>query len=250
MGQAAVRPAYASPRRVLAWALAVLANAVILALILLAPRTPVVPPPLHVINLELVADVLPAVEPEPESEPVPTPADPVPVPLPDRDEAQDADTGNDPVVEQQLNTRPAADEAVVDDRTEAGSATGLADYEIIALPETAARTGTPFVIREIFCLTSSEATREAGHCSDEPNPDRLSMLRFASDANLETGLQAAVGYGMSPEQIRALFEGDGLPLADLSGEPTLADASQRPTSSADQMRDSLPPRHPDPAFRD
>lgn len=250
MGQAAVRAAYASPRRVLAWALALLVNGILLALILLAPRTPVEPPPLHIINLVLVADALPPVEPEPEVEPVEIPADPVPAPPPDRDVAQDLQSRNDPVDEQQHNGSPADDEALADDRSAAVSATGLADYEIIALPETAALSGTPFVIREIFCLTSSEATREAGHCPDGPDPDGLSMLRYASDANLEAGLRAAIGHGMSPEQIRALFEGDGLPLADLSGEPTLADVGQRPTSSADQMRDSLPPRHPDPAFRD
>ena len=30
----------------------------------------------------------------------------------------------------------------------------------------------------------------------------------------------------------------------------IADVASRPTSSADQMRDSLPPLHPDPAFGD
>ena len=42
----------------------------------------------------------------------------------------------------------------------------------------------------------------------------------------------------------------GLPVRDLEGQSTLADPTGRTTSSADQMRDSLPPLVPDPAFGD
>ncbi|WP_417478181.1 hypothetical protein [Maricaulis sp.] len=250
MGQAAVRPAFVRLRHVLAWALAVMANGVLLTIILLVPRTPVHTPPLSVIELQLVVEAAPDPEPEPEVEPEIEPEIEPLDPPPDPEDATDPDSREATADQQQANARPTDDESLVNGSLAAGEPTGLAGYAIGALPESAALTGTPFVIREIFCLTSSEATREAGHCPDGPDPDGLSMLRYASEANLEAGQRAAIGHGLSPEQIRALFERDGLPLADLSGQPTLADTSQSPTSSADQMRDSLPPRHPDPAFRD
>mgnify|MGYP003663935021 CR=1 FL=1 len=262
MGQAAVRPAFVPARRVLAWAGALLANAALLAAILLVPRPPLESPPLNVINLQLVAEVTPepALQAEPEPQPeadaetVAVPPDPAPLPPAARNGDADPQTPDDAEEEEEEEDRaepdPGSDEMRLPDRPEAVGANALANYAIAPLPESAALTGTPFVIREIFCLTSSEATREAGQCPDDPDPDGLSMLRYASDANLEAGLRAAIGHGMSPEQMRALFEAGGLPLADLSGQPTLGDTSQRPTSSADQMRDSLPPRHPDPAFRD
>ncbi len=245
MGQAAVRPVREIVmRRTLAWALAFAANGALIVLILVTPRPPAAPAALTTIDLVLVAapesEIAP-VETPPEIAPLePAQADPVP-PTQTRD-ASDAG--------QAVNADLAADEEQANDRLADDQQSGLAGYEISALPETAALTGTPFIVREIFCRTSSEATREAGHCRDDPDADGLAMLRFASDANLAAGQQAAIGHEMSAEQIHALFEGDGLGLADLRGQSTLADSGSIPTSSADQMRDSLPPRHPDPVFGD
>ena len=75
------------------------------------------------------------------------------------------------------------------------------------------------------------------------------MLRYASPENIARA-QNAFNLGTA-DDIRALFgEGPALGLADLAGQPTLADTSERPTSASDEMRDTLPPRHPDPAFGD
>jgi protein TonB len=253
LGQAAVRPVRETvTRRALAWALALLANGALIALILLVPRTPSAPAGLMAIDLVLVSP------PEPETAPVEPPVEAAPEPLPEslpesppeRDEAARTQIADDTDDQAIISSNATIDESMIEEGLAGVITDGLPDYGITALTETAALTGTPFVIREIFCMTSSEATREAGHCPDDPDPDGLSMLRYASEANIAAGLRAAIGHGMSLEEIRASFEGDGLPLNDLGGQPTLADGSQRPTSSADQMRDSLPPQHPDPAFGD
>ncbi|WP_339743235.1 hypothetical protein [uncultured Maricaulis sp.] len=245
MGQAAVRPVREIViRRTLAWALAFAANGALIVLILVAPRPPAAPAALTAIDLVLVAT------PEPEIEPDDSPPEIAPSPPAQADMATATQARDESDDEQVVNADLADDEEALTDNPTDSPQQGLAAYEISALPETAALTGTPFIVREIFCMTSSEANREAGHCSDDPDPDGLAMLRFASDANLAAGQQAAIGHGMSAEQIHALFEGDGLGLTDLRGRPTLADTSRRPTSSADQMRDSLPPRHPDPVFGD
>lgn len=231
-------------RRTLAWALAFAANGALIVLILVTPRPPAAPAALTAIDLVLVAD------PEPQIEPDDNPPEIAPSPPAQADTATLTQSHDERDDEQAINADIADDEAALTDSLTDTQQQGLAAYEISDLPETAALTGTPFIVREIFCMTSSEATREAGHCRDDPDADGLAMLRFANDANLAAGQQAAIGYGMSAEQIHALFEGDGLGLADLRGQPTLADSGSIPTSSADQMRDSLPPRHPDPVFGD
>lgn len=250
MGQAAVRPVRETIyRRALAWALALAANGALIAVILLMPRITPAPEPLDVIDLVFVTMPLPEVEaeetppeiapaPEPEVEPEAEPEAAEPDTVPDRDDAA------------VINAPPEDDDDIIEDSSGAGIVSVMPDYGIAELPETAAPTGTPFIIREIFCQTSSDATREAGHCPEDAHPDGLSLLRFATGSSADEALQAALGMGLTAEEIRALFERDGLPLADLSGEPALADTSSRPTSSSDEMRDSLPPRHPDPAFGD
>ncbi|WP_417482792.1 hypothetical protein [Maricaulis sp.] len=254
MGQAAVRPEFLTARRALAWALALLANGALIGLVLLAPRPRTGPPTLQTIDLVLVAAALPETEAVPDEppvapdpEPVPDP-DPAPDPRPEPEERPESQTSDAPETQAISGNEGETDEGEIDSSQPGLGADGLPDYGIVALPETAALTGTPFVIREVFCLTSSDATREAGHCPDGPDPEGLSMLRYASDGNIEAGMRAAIASGLSAAEIRALFEDEGLPLADLSGQPTMADPGARATSSADQMRDSLPPRHPDPAF--
>ena len=74
------------------------------------------------------------------------------------------------------------------------------------------------------------------------------MLQFASPENIAKA--EAAFANLTDMQIRALYAGRGLPVRDLEGQSTLADPTGRMTSSADQMRDSLPPLVPDPAFGD
>tara|TARA_R110002096_G_scaffold200286_2_gene384174 strand:- start:3720 stop:4478 length:759 start_codon:yes stop_codon:yes gene_type:complete len=252
LGQAAVRPVRETIyRRALAWALALAANGALIALVLLTPRIVPAPEPLDVIDLVFVTMPLPEVEAEetpPEFAPAPEPEVEVePEAEPEAAEPETVPDRDDAAV---INAPPEDDDDIIEDSSGAGMVSVMPDYGIVELPETAAVTGTPFIIREIFCQTSSDATREAGHCPEGAHPDGLSLLRFATGANADEALQEALAIGLTAEQIRALFEEGGLPLADLSGEPTLADTSTRQTSSSDEMRDSLPPRHPDPAFGD
>ena len=244
MGQAAVRPGRETVlRRALAWALALAANGVLIALIVLAPRSVPAPTPLNVVDLVLVAARTPEVEP---------------VERPPEIAAEPAPRRVEPVREQTIDAPSAApmirtsedEEDEVEEQPDHITTDRLPDGAFIVLPPPPAPGGTSFVLREIFCMTSSDATREAGDCPGDRNADGLALLRYATGAANDEALQAALGLGLSSDQIRALFAGDGLPLADLTGESTLADTAQRPTSSSDEMRDSLPPRHPDPAFGD
>ena len=74
------------------------------------------------------------------------------------------------------------------------------------------------------------------------------MLPFASEENIARAEAAMAQF--TADQIRALFARNPYPGRDLGGQATLADANGRPASSADQMRDTLPPLIPDPAFGD
>lgn len=104
-------------------------------------------------------------------------------------------------------------------------------------------------MHDVLCMATSEATRRAAACPPGTDEDGLPMLQYASPENLARA-RAAFNLG-SADEIRALFgEGAALGTRDLSGQPTLADGSERPTSSSDEMRDTLPPLHPDPAFGD
>jgi hypothetical protein len=130
-------------------------------------------------------------------------------------------------------------------RVGGAAATGLANE---VLPYPAGPGSTEFAVREIFCLSTSDANRDALRCPPPDGSEGLPMLQYASPENLAKA-EAAFAE-LTQAQIRALFAGRGLPVRDLAGQPTLADPSSRPTSSADQMRDTLPPLIPDPAFGD
>lgn len=250
LGQAAVRPAReAVSRRALSWTLALSVNGVLIMGLLLVPREAGAPSRPDVINLVLVSPPL--------TPPVPVEAEDTPIePEAAAEASRDApaappaaDTSPE-LAGREVESGEADDEAASGEPSSEAEIIGLPEYDTAAVPYSGGPGSTPYFLREVFCLTSSEATREAGHCPDDPDPDGLSMLRYASDANIAAGQRAATGLGMSPEEIRALFESDGLPLADLRGQSSLADPTQRSTSSSDEMRDSLPPRHPDPAFGD
>ncbi len=251
MGQAAVRPVRETViRRALAWALALMANGALIASIVLVPRSAPAPAPSTIVDLVLIA----ALPPEPEPEPLVSPPETAAAPTPQQIEPARLQSSDAPADAATVRTSADDDEDEIEDEIEVRpddlAANRLPDGAVFILPPPAAAGTTAGFIREIFCMTSSEASREAGGCADDPHGEGLSLLRYATGAANDEALQAALGLGLSAAEIRALFAGDGLPLADLTGEPALADASQRPTSSADQMRDSLPPRHPDPAFGD
>lgn len=234
-------------RRALPWAAGLGVNALMLGAIILSPRPEPAPPPLHVIDLHLIITPPAKVD---EIDPVleaAEPDEPVSPATPQRDE-----TGIEPVTV----TGPAQTEAEDDEEDEAGLAPdasaprALPDYGITALPALRARGSTADALREIFCLTSSGASREAADCPMVPESEAFALLRAATNDDALAPAEFGLGIGLDAAEIRALFDGEGLPLADLSGQSSLADTSQRPTSSADSMRDSLPPRHPDPAFGD
>lgn len=250
-------------RRLIAGALALAINAGLVLALALLPRTTreaVEPDPVEVVFVTLEPPPVAEAEPEPEPEPEII-VDPVPPPDAETDAPADippelvAATPPAPIGEFAPDDE---DEDRNEDRNEdGGAATGgglslapptIADldrYGVQALPFNA----TNDTVRDILCFGTSESTRRAVACRGETGEDGLPLLRYASPENRARG-EAAFAMG-TPEQIRALFdEGPPLGLDDLSGQATLADTSQRPTSSADQMRDTLPPRHPDPAFGD
>lgn len=244
-------------RRLIAGALALAINAGLVAGLALLPRSshsPVEPDPVEIVFVSL--EPPPVAEPEPEPD---TESEIIvdPVPPPEGEPEPNAPADIPPELVAAAPPAPTGEIAPDEEDEDREATTGggvsltpptLADldrYGVQALP----RNATNDTVRDVLCFATSEATRRSVACRGEIGEDGLPMLRFASPENRARG-EAAFAMG-TPEQIRALF-GDAPPLGldDLSGEPTLADTSQRPTSSADQMRDTLPPRHPDPAFGD
>ena len=245
-------------RRILAGALALAINAALIVLLAILPRPEPTdieresvdivfvelappPPPEPEIQLDPEPDLLPEIEQEAEIETEPVaepPADnetPVPAApssntltaLPDEDEEED----DQPRAGGFAPTRP--------------SIADLDRYGVQALPYNPSGN----TVHDVLCMATSDATRRAAACPPGTDEDGLPMLQYASPENLARA-RAAFNLG-SADEIRALFgEGPALGLADLAGQPTLADGSERPTSSSDEMRDTLPPRHPDPAFGD
>lgn len=233
-------------RRVAAAAVSVCANALLVALILFLPRPETSAPQPDVIEIVLFTP-----EPEPEPEPVievfedepetvETPVEQDAVPEPAAEAA--------PPPPETIEAAPDQDE---EDLRPAGGSPGpiaLPEFEGDAIPLPAGRGSTSFVLRELFCLTSSAATREAGHCPDFGSEDPMFFLQHASPENLA---RAQAAFDLSSDEIRALFAERALPaLNDLSGQDAISNQHSQATSSADSMRDSLPPQHPDPAFGD
>lgn len=223
------------PRRVLAGATAVLANLLLLALVFAVPRP------------EHAARELPPFE-----------ITLVPLPDPVVETEEETVTPDEHVEDDQPETRPAEALTQVpaltatplppqtEDEDEPAAITSLQAFTgPIALPNT---TATQSVLQSVFCSTTSQVNREGLPCPDQTGPASGVFARSYSDEEL-TALQAAFGLNLSPDQIRALFK-DRLPVRDLAGQPTVSSQHSQHTSSADSMRDSLPPLHPDPAFGD
>lgn len=237
-------------RRLLAGGLSIAANGALLVLLIVLPHrfATVEPrPPLDVVLVTL--------PPEPADEPE-TPADP-PEPQPETVAPQHADIAAEPaepLADTADEAPPAREQAAEedDDDVQSGGGFPLRPAEIIGnarpLPEGSGSGSTGYAVREIFCLSTSDANRDALNCPPGDGSEGLPMLEFASPENIARA--EAAFAGLDAGEIRALFSGQALPVRDLTGQPALADPSTRSTSSADQMRDSLPPLIPDPAFGD
>ncbi len=243
-------------RRIAAAAVSVCANALLIALILLAPRhisaTPEreraldaveiiifndIPEPETAPPMEVTTPEEELVEPEPVEEVVEilveqNAAEPVPPPVADAEIAQDA--------------ADAASEEDVEEGSDEEAPVALQAFngEEVDLPP--GRGSTQRVLRQVFCLKSSDATREAGDCPDGPSPDGEFYLRHASAENIA---RARTAFDLTPGQMRNAF-GDIIPLADLTGQAAMSNQHSQATGAADEMRDSLPAQHPDPAFGD
>lgn len=243
MGEVLLSPLIAPvPRRVLAGVTAVLANLLFLALIIALPRQHISAPQRAPFEITLA--------PAPEDRLQQTEEDvleEVDAPLEaeiDQASAPVTVTARDSLAVSALPLPPAGE---TDDEDETSPVTGLAAFTgPIALPNTTSATQS--VLHNVFCSTTSDVNREGLPCPDQTGPASGVFARNYSDEELEA-LQAAFGLNLSADQIRALFS-DGPPVRDLAGQPTLTSQHSQQTSSADSMRDSLPPLHPDPAFGD
>jgi len=244
-------------RRLLAGGLSLAANGALLILLVFLPQrlSTVEPrPPLDVVLVTLPPqpEAEPAAEQEPPSEPLdPPPEAAAPQPA---DAAPAGTRPAEPVAETADDTPQSAPEQAEEDDEDAqgGGGLPLRPAEIIGqarpLPEGSGPGSTGYAVREIFCLSTSDANRDALNCPPGDGSEGLPMLEFASPENIARA--EAAFAGLDAGEIRALFSDRDLPVRDLAGQPVLADPSTRATSSADQMRDTLPPLIPDPAFGD
>lgn len=244
-------------RRLTAGTLALAANLLIIIGLLFAPRPEPVETEPAVLDIvfvslpepepgpEIPTEPEPEPEPESESEPAPEPepvAEPEPAPSPEPPLVRDAEVD------------PSDDLAPADSAASAVQAPNILsdvnpfndDRQAIPFPNGSG--STEYAVRSVFCQSTSNANRVALACPLSDGSEGLPMLQFASEENIAKARAAMLN--LTADQIRALFDGNSYPGRDLGGQPTLADATGRPTSSADQMRDSLPPLVPDPAFRD
>lgn len=236
-------------RRAVAVALSLAANGALLLLLIVLPQRVYTPDAPDVLTVTFVT-LPPAPQPTPPADaPVPAETEVDEPPPSDETEPELVEIPSDAPADVADDTASAPQEQEDEPR---GGGAPQRPTEIIGaarpLPEGSGPGSTGFAVREIFCLSTSDANRDALHCPPSDGSEGLPMLQFASPENIARA-QAAFA-GLSDTQIRALFADRGLPVRDLAGQPTLADPSARPTASADQMRDTLPPLHPDPAFGD
>jgi protein TonB len=234
-------------RRLLAGALALAVNSSFIALILFTPRE--LPIELEASPVELVFVTIPAPEPEPEPvvepEPDTEPIESIPV-------EQDAEVLVEAVPETEPVDPPINDRPDLVDESEPERLSATDDpgrehdaYTGDALAYPAGPGSTAFVLRETFCLSSSDANQEAGNCPDATNADGLGLLQYAGSHDLSE-LRERFGLDLTPDEIRILH---GVAPHELAGQPTV-DTARRSTSSSDEMRETLPTLRPDPAFGD
>jgi len=223
-------------RRLIAGAMALVINAALISFILLAPRDTPRPDEPDVIDIVFVS--LPLIEPEPEPEPIVEEEEEEPV--------EEVVEEPDVALEEPSNPTSTPDENEEEEEEEpaVNSLALWQNHAPLPLPESQ-RNETAETLRSLFCMTTSEANREAGECPFSDEGEGLALLQSAQGRDV-TDQAAPFGFDLTPQQIRALF---GIREPRLAGQPTV-DNSRRPTSSADEMRDTLPPQHPDPGFGD
>lgn len=245
-------------RRLLAGALSIAANGALLLLLILLPHrfaSTERPDAIDVVFVTLPQQPQPVEAVEPEPEPVAQPETDTPEPVAEEPVAETLEAVPPaPSTERAETPAPAEpEEQVEEDETPAGG--GGAPQrptefigDAMPLPNGINGGGARGVLRDVFCLSSSDANRDALGCPPSDGSEGLPMLQFASPENIAKA--EAAFANLTDMQIRALYAGRGLPVRDLEGQSTLADPTGRMTSSADQMRDTLPPLVPDPAFGD
>jgi hypothetical protein len=230
-------------RRMLAGALALAINSGFIALILFTPRDAPLNLDARTIDVILVStpEPEPVAQPEQVVEadqniPIEQEAEVTAEPAPETEPVEPlVDTDLDP--EDEIETEPM--------QTSAAPAGRLESFSGDALPYPAGRGSTAFVLRETFCLNSSDANREAGNCPHDPERDGLGLLQYTGSHDLSE-LRERFGLDLSPDEIRVLH---GVAPHALAGQPVI-DSARRSTSSSDEMRETLPASRPDPAFGD
>ncbi|WP_291844923.1 hypothetical protein [Maricaulis sp.] len=253
-------PSEALRRRLTAGAAALAVNLLIIVGLIIVPRPDLqssAPGSLDVVFVSLPEPVdesgtepgnEPVIEPEPDGEAVP---EPEPADIPPEPEAEAA-ADPDPLPPAPPPDGPTASPAGTTGRlAEAPNIlrdTNPFNDERVAIPFPGGEGSRESAVRSVFCLSTSDANRRALDCSPFTAGDGLPMRLYASEENIARG-QAAMAQ-FTADQIRALLARNPYPGRNLAGQATLADVSGRPTASADQMRDTLPPLIPDPAFGD
>ena len=244
-GEFLTAPSETVRRRVLAGALALVINAGLIALLLFLPRPPLPEPEPEAMDVVLVT-LPPRPQEPPQSEPDPVEPD-VETPV---EQAPIAPAGPEQAPAPDRLARADLPGEEEEDETETPSPVtggGHPQTEFIgeALPFPAGPGSTGYTVRNAFCLSSSDANREAGNCPDGDwnEIDLLQHVNPETIARAEAMMQMELQAG-----IAAMQGADGLPVRDLDGQPTLDNPANRPTGTADQMRDTLPALHPDPAF--
>ena len=172
-------------------------------------------------------------EPEPEADPQPGPeAEPEPV----TEAAPEGPAGQAAQGPASIETAPPEPAPQEEDRITGGGA------PVFIVPPVSNDTAN--VLGAIRCASSNRANRDLAPCPDNGAADGLPLQRILEGP---PDTLAAFTSPISAAEIRALF-GD-VP-HQLSGQSTLADTTTASASysSADSMRDQLPPMHPDPAF--
>ncbi|MDG1416814.1 MAG: hypothetical protein P8P99_03320 [Maricaulis sp.] len=177
--------------------------------------------------------------PEPEIEPEIAPPAPAVPPPPPRDT---------PVVPVPTEAPPAGPVSSEEDEEEAPpqmtNLERLQSYEVQPFFIAPPPGRTAELLQSVFCATTPDSSRDAAEC-DYSDYDPTALLQYAETRDLGA-LNAAFGLDLTPNQIRIL---NGIAAHELAGQATL-DTSARPTSSADEMRDTLPPQVVDPSFGD
>ncbi|MEP3072150.1 hypothetical protein [Maricaulis sp.] len=244
-------------RRLLAGALSIAANGALLLLLILLPHRFASierPDAIDVVFVTLPPPPQPAEAVEPDLEPVAQPEPDTPEAVAEEPVAETAEAiPPAPSTERVEASAPevSQEQSEEEEVPAGGGGAPQRPTEFIgdAMPLPRSAVGGPQgAVRDVFCLSSSDANRDALGCPPSDGSEGLYMLQFASPENIAKG--EAAFANLSGAQIRALYTGRGLPVRDLDGQSTLADPTGRMTSSADQMRDSLPPLVPDPAFGD